>query len=167
MKRDFLKNLDLGEGARLPDAAIDAIMAEHGKTVNPLQETITGLTGERDSLQTQLTEAQQRLSSAQDWEKKYNTDTQTLQGQITALQKDIDTRNARDKVSADTGVPASLLTGETEEACKAQADAILKWHGDQPKYPGSAGVGGEPEASGGGATRDQFADWATTVLTKN
>ncbi len=51
MKRDFLKNLDLGEGARLPDAAIDAIMAEHGKTVNPLQETITGLTGEKDTLQ--------------------------------------------------------------------------------------------------------------------
>ena len=48
MKRDFLKNLDLGDGAKLPDAAIDAIMAEHGKTVNPLQDTINTLTGERD-----------------------------------------------------------------------------------------------------------------------
>jgi len=30
MKRDFLRDLDLGNGARLPDAAIEAIMAEHG-----------------------------------------------------------------------------------------------------------------------------------------
>lgn len=27
MTRDFLKNLDLGEGAKLPDAAVEAIMA--------------------------------------------------------------------------------------------------------------------------------------------
>lgn len=149
MKRDFLKNLDLGDGAKLPDAAIDAIMAEHGKTVNPLQETINTLTGERDGLQTQLADAQNLLSTAQGWEQKYNTDTQALQGQIAALQKDINTRNARDKVSADTGVPANLLTGDTEESCKAQADAILAWRGAQPKYP-STKDGGEPPAGGGG-----------------
>lgn len=166
MKRDFLRNLDLGDGARLPDAAIEAIMAEHGRTVTSLQESITSLTGERDGLQTQLTEAQGRLSGMEDWEAKYNTDTQALTAQRDALQKDIDTRNARDKVSAETGVPASLLTGDTEEACKAQADAILKWRGDQPKYPSGAGVGGDPSGAGGGSTREQFAEWASAALEK-
>lgn len=143
MKREFLTDLDLGEGARLPDAAVEAIMAEHGKTVGTLQSTITSLTRERDGLQN-------RLNGMEDWEKKYNTDTQALTAQRDALQKDINTRNARDKVSADTGVPASLLTGETEEACKAQADAILAWHGNQPKYP-EGHDGGEitPPAAGG------------------
>lgn len=165
MKRDFLKNLDLGDGARLPDAAIEAIMAEHGKTVNPLQETINTLTGERNGLQTQLTDVQARLTGMQDWEKKYNTDTQALQAQLTTLQNDINIRNARDKVSADTGVPTSLLTGDTEEACKAQADAILKWHGAQPKYP-ATNDGGETQTPTGGTTRDQFADWAKSALSQ-
>ena len=151
MKREFLRNLDLGEGARLPDAAVEAIMAEYGKTATPLQERVTALTGERDGLQQELTEARNRLRGIEDWEKKYNTDTQALTAQRDALQKTIDTRNTRDKVSADTGVPASLLTGETEEACKAQADAILAWRGQQPKYPESHD-GGEVNTQSGGAS---------------
>lgn len=145
MKRDFLKELDLGEGARLSDAAIEAIMTEYGRTTGPIKDSVTALTQERDALRAQL-------ADVQNWEEKYNTDTQALQGQVHALQKSIDTRNARDKVSASTGVPANLLTGDTEEACKAQADAILAWKNDQPKYPES-GDGGEPlpppGASGG------------------
>lgn len=166
MKRDFLRNLDLGDGARLPDAAIDAIMTEHGKTVTPLHDSITALTGERDTLQTQLTDIQTQLSEAQGWETKYNTDTQALQAQLTALQNDINIRNARDKVSAATGVPASLLTGETEKDCKAQADAILKWHGTQPKYPGGSD-GGEKHPPAGGTTREQFADWAKSAMNQS
>lgn len=41
----------------------------------------------------------------------------------------------RNSVSEETGVPAALLTGETEEVCKAQAKAILDFA--KPKeYPG-------------------------------
>lgn len=149
MKREFLEGLDLGEGVKLPKTAIDAILDENGRDLEAQKTTITTLTQERDGLQTQLAEAQNRLNSSQEWEKKYNTDTQNLQGQITALQKDINTRNAREKVSANTGVPANLLTGDTEEACKAQADAILAWRGAQPKYP-DAKDGGEPSTGGGG-----------------
>ena len=165
MKREFLKNLDLGEGARLPDAAIDAIMAEYGKTVNPLQESITALTSERDGLQTQLTKTQGELKGMEDWEAKYNTDTKALTAQRDALQKNINIRNARDKVSASTGVPASLLTGETEEACKEQADAILKWRGPVQMYP-ATNDGGESAPPSGGSTRDQFAEWASAALNK-
>lgn len=156
MKREFLEGLDLGEGVKLSKGAIDAIMAEHGKDIEAQKTTITSLTRERDGLQTQL-------DTAKGWEQKYNAEIPELTKARDALQKDIDTRNARDKVSAETGVPASLLTGDTEESCKAQADAIMKWHGtnQQQNYPSGAGVGGDPPAGSGGSTRDQFADWWT------
>lgn len=54
MKRDFLKGLDLGEGATLPDSVIDAIMAEHGKTKQQDQATI-------QTLRDQLAEANGKL----------------------------------------------------------------------------------------------------------
>lgn len=147
MKRDFLKNLDLGDGARLPDTAIDAIMAEYGKTVNPLKESVTAMTKEREELQGKLTDAQKQL-----------TDTQGLQAQIQALQSEKTIREVRDKVSAETGIPTNLLTGETEESCTQQAKALLEWQGKQPKYP-AGNDGGESPAASSGATRDQFADW--------
>ena len=96
MKREFLKNLDLGEGAHLSDEAIDAIMAEHGKSITANQNTIQTLTTERDGLKTQLDEANKTIKSyadmdidgikkaAADWETKYNTDTQALKDQLDA-----------------------------------------------------------------------------------
>lgn len=96
MKREFLTNLDLGEGAKLSDAAIEAIMAEHGKDITASQNTIQTLTTERDGLKTQLEEANKTIKSytdmdiegikksAADWETKYNTDTKALKDQLDA-----------------------------------------------------------------------------------
>ena len=50
MNRDFLRNLDLGEGAHLPDAAIESIMAKHGKTIKQGDTTISTLQGQLNSL---------------------------------------------------------------------------------------------------------------------
>lgn len=98
MKRDFLENLDLGDGMKLPKEAVEAIMAEHGKTVQAKDNAITTLTTERDGLQTQLTEANTAIQSYKDmdiegikakageWETKYNTDTQTLKEQLAATE---------------------------------------------------------------------------------
>ena len=42
----------------------------------------------------------------------------------------------RARVAASTGVPVELLTGDTEEACTAQAQAALKFaKAKQPGYP--------------------------------
>lgn len=48
MRRDFLETLDLGDGARLPKEAVEAIMAEHGKVKQALEAQIGALTSERD-----------------------------------------------------------------------------------------------------------------------
>ena len=94
MKRDFLKNLDLGNGAHLSDDLVEQIMAEAGKTKTEMQNTITSLTTERDGLQSQLSDANATIQSykdmdidgikqsAADWETKYNTDTQALKDQL-------------------------------------------------------------------------------------
>ena len=63
----------------------------------------------------------------------------------------------RERVSRDTGVPASLLTAETEEACKSQAEAI-KAFAKPAGYP-QVRDGGEVHGSGPSSTRDKFADW--------
>ena len=69
----------------------------------------------------------------------------------------------REKVSTDKKIPASLLTGETEEACSAQADAILAFAKTAPGYP-HLPDGGEPGGAPKPATRDKFADWAKENL---
>ena len=94
MKRDYLKNLDIGGGAHLSDALIDQIMAEDGKAKSDLQSTINTLTAERDGLATQLSDANTAIQSykdmdidgikkaAADWETKYNADTKALKDQL-------------------------------------------------------------------------------------
>lgn len=81
--------------------------------------------------------------------------------QLDEMAKATAARDARDKVAAETGVPASLLTGETEEACKTQAEAILKFKG--AAYPDTHD-GGEQHTPAGGSTRDQFKDWFETNI---
>ena len=98
MKRDYLKNLDIGGGAHLSDDLIERIMSEDGKAKAEMQNTITTLTTERDGLKTQLSDANAAIQSykdmdiegikqsAADWETKYNTDTQALKDQLKGVQ---------------------------------------------------------------------------------
>lgn len=98
MKRDYLRNLDIGNGAHLSDDLIDQIMAEHGKSVNGSQQQIQSLTAERDGLRTQLEAANTEIQSykdmdidgirqrAADWENRYNTETAALRDQLQAVE---------------------------------------------------------------------------------
>lgn len=59
-----------------------------------------------------------------------------LKNQISSYTKAESIRKIREKVSSETKVPVSLLTGEDEEKCKEQAEAILAFA--KPKeYPGT------------------------------
>ena len=66
-------------------------------------------------------------------------------------------RGVREKVAKEKGVPVNLLTADTEEACKTQADAILEFA--QPSGYPTVKDGGETKATGKKSTADLFADW--------
>lgn len=59
-----------------------------------------------------------------------------LQAELDKLKKEGTVRQVREKVSKELNIPAELLSGEDEETCKKQAEAILKFA--KPKsYPGT------------------------------
>ena len=63
-----------------------------------------------------------------------NARAQDLQNQLDALNRANELRRIRERVAVETGVPANLLTGETEEDCTSQADAIRAYKMESP-YP--------------------------------
>lgn len=68
------------------------------------------------------------LEKAREEAEKYKTE-------LDAIKQAETVRNVREKVATEKSIPANLLTGNTEEECAAQADAILAWRGQQNKYP--------------------------------
>ena len=90
---------------------------------------------------------------------------ETLKAQLAEMQKTISKRDARDKVAAETGVPANLLTADTEEELQKQAAAILAFRGQVPKYP-NVPDGGETPKPTDGSTRQQFAAWFENNIKK-
>lgn len=79
--------------------------------------------------------------------------------ELDAIKRENEVRDARNKVATEKGIPTNLLTGNTEEECAAQADAILAWRGEQPKYPNVKDAGENTKNVSAGKTRDQFANW--------
>lgn len=91
------------------------------------------------------------------------TELQKATDKAAALQKELDelkqaesVRGIREKVAKETGVPVNLISGSTEEDCKAQADAIKAYA--NPGYP-DVKDGGEAKGTPGASTAQQFADW--------
>lgn len=62
-----------------------------------------------------------------------NARADALQGQLDSLNKATALQAMRGRVSTQTGVPAELLTGETEEECTEQASKIKQYAA--PSYP--------------------------------
>ena len=81
----------------------------------------------------------------------------SLQAELDGMKQAETIRAMRETVAKETGVPANLLTGGTEDECKAQAEAI-KAYAKPGAYP-NVKDGGEPQNNKGTATRDQFAAW--------
>ena len=71
-----------------------------------------------------------------------------LQAQLDALTKANEIRSIREKVATETGVPAHLLNGDTEEACRALAEGITAFRDGAVKPPVAPVVkdGGEVHA---------------------
>lgn len=89
---------------------------------------------------------------------KANKKVADLQTELDGLKKEKEAAAIRAKVAKDNNISPDLLTGDTEEACTAQAKAMLEYFKPTgyPKVPD----GGEAITTGaGGKTRDQFAGW--------
>lgn len=85
-----------------------------------------------------------------------------LQSQLDSLTKANEIRDIRNKVSTDTGVPAELLTADTEETCKAQAESILKFA--KPNGYPTVRDGGESRVPESKDKVKQFEDWFNEQL---
>ena len=155
MKRDEVKAL-------FPDATdeqIDKLMAINGADINKAK-------GDLDTVKAQLKTAQTELSGLkaqndQDALTAAQQKAEELQAKLDAIEKDASVRALRAKVSKETKVPAELLTGETEDDCKKQADAILAFA--NPSYP-SLPDGGEHSNSNNTSNSAKFAEWAKELL---
>ena len=147
-----------------PDATkeqIDKLMGINGADINSAK-------GDLDQLKGQLTTAQSELekikksATAPDKLKEASEAITALQTELAAMKQAESLRVLREKVSAEKKIPASLLTAETEDACNAQADAILAFAKTTgyPQLKDGGEVGGNVKPT----TRDKFADWAKDNL---
>lgn len=88
---------------------------------------------------------------------KANERAAALETELNGMKQAQKARALRESVSRDTGVPAALLTMETEEDCREQAKAILEFA--RPSGYPSLRDGGEVGGTGKAGAREQFADW--------
>ena len=159
MKREFLKGLDLGDGAKLTDAAIDAIMAENGKDINAAKSEV-------EQMKKDLKKAEADLAAAKNGDpeelQKAKDEAAQFKNELDAMKLAEGLRQMREKVSKAKNIPVNLLTGDTEEVCNAQADQILAF----AKVPAAQNLPnpGEPGGTPKPNTAQQFADWSQNLL---
>lgn len=140
-----MKRTDITE--IFPDATaeqLDKIMSLNGADINGLKAQLATVTGNLNAAQAQLAAAP---AGTADELEKTKADLVKLQKQLDDMTAAENVRQIREKVSAEHKVPASLLTGDTEEACATQAKAILDFAASAG-YP-AVSDGGEPNPNGG------------------
>lgn len=81
-----------------------------------------------------------------------------LESELNQIKKEASIKDVRNKVAKELGVPADLLTAETEDACKEQAKAILNF-AKPSSYP-TIKDAGEVNNVGKPSPKQQFAEWA-------
>lgn len=126
---------------------LDAIMGLNGADINAAKKDMGKLTNDLKAAQTALETA--KTSDKSEELRKALEDLAAANTELNGLKAANEVRQIREKVSAAKGIPMNLLTGDTEAACAAQADAILAF-AKPSDYPPVAD-GGEPPTPGGDA----------------
>ena len=159
MKREFLKGLDLGDGVKLTDAAINAIMAENGKDIEAAKSEV-------EQMKKDLKKAEADLAAAKNGDpeelQKAKDEAAQFKNELDAMKLAEGLRQMREKVSKAKNIPVDLLTGDTEEVCNAQADQILAFAKvpAAPSLPNPGEPGGTPKPN----TAQQFAEWSQNLI---
>ena len=86
-----------------------------------------------------------------------------LEEELNGIKKKNEISSIREKVGKELGVDPSLLTMETEEDCRSQAQSLLDWHRANPTSYPSVKDGGEVTQINNVSNRDRFAEWLDTV----
>ena len=155
MKREDITNL-------FPEATAEQI----GQLLNINGADITKAKGNLADVQKSLDASNAEISRL-----KEGPTAEKLQAEIdraNELQKELDgfkasdaLRVMREKVARENKMPVELLTAETEEACKVQAAAILKFA--QPDGYPTIKDGGDPSNKGPNGTDAAWADFAAKI----
>ena len=122
-------------------------MAEKYADYDELKEKAARLDQIEEDAKTELQKAQEKAEK--------------LKAELDAMKHTEEVRKIRDRVAQITGVPASLLTGDTEETCTEQANGILSFK-SPAGYP-TIKDGGEIQISNKVDARTAFNDWASQV----
>lgn len=130
------------------------------------QEEVNGFFNKRyGELMAKVNEYEDKAKKYDEMEAKNKTELQKAQERAEELEAKLKKkeseeaiREVRKKVADDLKVPADLLTGETEDACRAQAKAIMSFATSQG-YP-TVKDGGESNPTQKKSTRDSFKEWA-------
>ena len=133
------------------------------------QEEVNGFFKKRYSdLMSKVTEYEEKAKKYDEMEEANKTELQKateraekLQAELSAMKHSEEIRVIREKVAKETGVPSSLLTGDTEEACTEQANGILSFKSPSG-YP-TIKDGGEITINNSGDARSAFKEWAAAI----
>lgn len=85
-----------------------------------------------------------------------------FEAELQGMKKAEEIRQMKEKIATETGIPANLINGTTEEECKAQAEAI-KAFATPSGYP-RVKDGGETHTPHGGNAKADFAEFMNAVF---
>lgn len=86
-----------------------------------------------------------------------------LESELNDYKKANEVREIREKVAKETGIPANLLKGSTEEECKEEAQAIAEF-AKPNAYPQVKDGGEVTNTTSKLTTKKQFEQWANEAL---
>lgn len=148
------ENATVNEDKTFTQAELDQIISERLKREREKYHDYDALKEKAQKLDQIEEDAKSELQKAQERAEK-------LQAELSAMKHTEEVRNIRDRVAQTTGVPSSLLTGDTEEECTEQANGILSFK-SSAGYP-TIKDGGEIQINTKLDARTAFSDWASQV----
>ena len=137
------------------DETVNQVIEATEKTFT--QEEVNQIVGDRLKRESAKYADYEDLKSKAEKFDELSGKNQALQTELDELKNANTIRDMRSKVAEETGVPANLLTGMTEEECQTQAAAIMEFK--KPKAYPNVRDAGEVAKVGKPTTRQQFADW--------
>ena len=154
-----MKRTDITE--IFPDASkeqIDKLLDLNGTDIAAAKSGADDLRGQLKTATDKIAELEKKNADPEELQKALQR-AETAENELKGLKLTNQLRDIREAVAKEKGLPASLLTGDSEESCKAQADAILAF-AKPSGYPNLPDGGETNPPAGGQATRDKFAAWA-------